>query len=147
MYEKVGSEGHARVISGDLTVVNDPRMIEALEVLRRVSRRAEPAAARKTKSWADATTAVGPGEVGMQFIGDRAKGALSVRWLYRRQGLRLQPRARHCRPRRSSRRTEGFRPHGARSRQSGGLQPYQGLAPAPATIQAGSTVADGLVCR
>ncbi|MBB5537900.1 hypothetical protein GGD55_004621 [Rhizobium giardinii] len=36
MYDKAGSEGHARVISGDLTVVNDPRMIEALEVLRRV---------------------------------------------------------------------------------------------------------------
>ncbi len=78
MYEKVGSEGYARVISGDPTMVNDPRMIEALEVLRRVSRYAEPAAARKTKTWADATTAVGSGAAGMQFMGDWAKGELAA---------------------------------------------------------------------
>lgn len=79
MYQKLGAEGYARVISGDPAMVNDPRMIEALEVLRRVSRYAEPVAARESKTWADATAAVGRGEAGMQFMGDWAKGELSAR--------------------------------------------------------------------
>ncbi|CAN7704010.1 ABC transporter substrate-binding protein [Pararhizobium sp. LjRoot238] len=79
MYQKLGSEGYARIISGDPALVNDPGMIEALSMLRRLSRYAEPAAARETKTWADATAAVGRGEAGMQFMGDWAKGELAAR--------------------------------------------------------------------
>jgi len=79
MYQKLGSEGYARIISGDPVMVTDPRMIEALEMLRRVSLYVEPATARERKTWADATAAVGQGDAGMQFMGDWAKGELSAR--------------------------------------------------------------------
>ncbi len=79
MYQKLGSEGYARIISGDQVMVTDPRMIEALEMLRRVSRYVEPSAARAQKTWADATAAVGQGDAGMQFMGDWAKGELAAR--------------------------------------------------------------------
>ncbi|HXV29214.1 MAG TPA: ABC transporter substrate-binding protein, partial [Sinorhizobium sp.] len=76
MHYKLGSEGYARFISGDAAMAYDPRMAEALEMLRRLSRYAEPAEVRARKTWADATAAVGRGEAGMQFMGDWAKGEL-----------------------------------------------------------------------
>lgn len=79
MHYKLGSEGYARIISGDVTAVLDPRMAEALEMLRRLSRYVEPAEKRAGKTWADATAAVGRGEAGMQFMGDWAKGELVAR--------------------------------------------------------------------
>lgn len=79
MHYKLGSEGYARIIRGDPEMVSDPRMIEALEMLRRLSQYAEPAPVRATKTWADATAAVGRGEAGMQFMGDWAKGELVAR--------------------------------------------------------------------
>jgi glucose/mannose transport system substrate-binding protein len=79
LFHKLGSAGYARVISGDATTVNDLRVLEALEMLRRLSHYVEPAAAREGKSWADATAAVGKGEAGMQFMGDWAKGELVAR--------------------------------------------------------------------
>ncbi|OHV72795.1 ABC transporter substrate-binding protein [Ensifer sp. LCM 4579] len=79
MHYKLGSEGYVRIISGDAAVVQDPRMAEALGMLRRLSRYAEPAAVRAPKTWADATDAVGRGEAGMQFMGDWAKGELVAR--------------------------------------------------------------------
>lgn len=79
MYHKLGSEGYARIISGDAEMVRDPRMAEALAMLRRLSLHAESADARAKKTWADATAAVGRGEAGMQFIVDWAKGELVAR--------------------------------------------------------------------
>ncbi|MCG5478482.1 ABC transporter substrate-binding protein [Sinorhizobium alkalisoli] len=79
MHYKLGSEGYIRLISGDATVVQDPRMAEALGMLRRLSRYAEPGAVRAPKTWADATEAIGRGEAGMQFMGDWAKGELVAR--------------------------------------------------------------------
>lgn len=79
MYYKMGPEGYARVIRGDPEMVADPRMIEALAMLRRLSQYVEPAAMRANKTWADATAAVGRGEAGMQFMGDWAKGELVAR--------------------------------------------------------------------
>ncbi len=76
MHYKLGTEGFARIISGDAAMVRDPRMAEALAMLRRLSHYAEPAAMRAQKTWADATAAVGRGEAGMQFMGDWAKGEL-----------------------------------------------------------------------
>jgi glucose/mannose transport system substrate-binding protein len=79
IHYKLGSEGYARIISGDATAVHDPRMAEALQMLRRLSRYAEPAEVRARKTWADATAAVGRGKAGMQFMGDWAKGELIAR--------------------------------------------------------------------
>lgn len=79
MYQKLGAQGYARIIRGDPAMVNDLRVIEALELLRSVSDYAEPVATRETKTWADATAAIGRGEAGMQFMGDWAKGELSAR--------------------------------------------------------------------
>nr|WP_244426671.1 ABC transporter substrate-binding protein [Sinorhizobium sojae] len=79
MHYKLGSEGYVRIISGDAAAVQDPRMAEALGMLRRLSRYAEPASVRAPKTWADATAAVGKGEAGMQFMGDWAKGELIAR--------------------------------------------------------------------
>ncbi|ASY60506.1 ABC-type sugar transport system, periplasmic component (plasmid) [Sinorhizobium sp. CCBAU 05631] len=79
MYSKLGAEGYARIIRGDPALVSDPRMTESLDMLRRLSRYAEPAAARRRKTWADATAAVGGGKAGMQFMGDWAKGELVAR--------------------------------------------------------------------
>lgn len=76
MHYKLGAEGYARIISGDASAVRDPRMVEALAMLRRLSLYAEPAAKRAQKTWADATAAVGRGDAGMQFMGDWAKGEL-----------------------------------------------------------------------
>lgn len=79
MHHKLGSEGYARIISGDAAMMRDPRMAEALAMLRRLSLHAEPADVRAKKTWADATAAVGRGEAGMQFMGDWAKGELVTR--------------------------------------------------------------------
>ncbi|AUX80686.1 ABC transporter substrate-binding protein [Sinorhizobium fredii] len=79
MYSKLGADGYARIIRGDPALVSDPRMTESLDMLRRLSRYAEPAAARRRKTWADATAAVGGGKAGMQFMGDWAKGELVAR--------------------------------------------------------------------
>ncbi|MBB4238502.1 ABC transporter substrate-binding protein [Rhizobium esperanzae] len=79
VYQKFGPEGYARLMSGDADLVQDPRMIEALDVLLRLSNYVEPIEQRKDKTWADATTAVGQGKAGMQFMGDWAKGELAAR--------------------------------------------------------------------
>ncbi|MQW90485.1 ABC transporter substrate-binding protein [Sinorhizobium saheli] len=79
MHFKLGSDGYSRTIAGDPTIVRDPRMAEALEMLRRLSRYVQPLAERDRLTWADATAAVGRGEAGMQFMGDWAKGELSAR--------------------------------------------------------------------
>jgi glucose/mannose transport system substrate-binding protein len=79
IYHKFGPEGYARLMSGDASLVLDPRMIDALEMLSRLSDYVEPFAARKDKTWADATAAVGSGQAGMQFMGDWAKGELVAR--------------------------------------------------------------------
>ena len=79
VYSKLGADGYARIIRGDPALVKDPRMAEALGMLRRLSRYTEPAAARRHRTWADATAAVGAGKAGMQFMGDWAKGELVAR--------------------------------------------------------------------
>ncbi|MBY5460860.1 carbohydrate ABC transporter substrate-binding protein [Rhizobium leguminosarum] len=79
IYHKFGPEGYARLMSGDAELVHDPRMIEALDLLLRLSRYVEPLETRKNKTWADATAMVGAGEAGMQFMGDWAKGDLIAR--------------------------------------------------------------------
>lgn len=79
IYHKFGPDGYARLMSGDAKLVQDPRMIEALNLLLRVSQYVEPLEARKNKTWADATAAVGAGLAGMQFMGDWAKGELVAR--------------------------------------------------------------------
>lgn len=76
MYHQLGSEGYAQIIRGDTATVRDPRVTEALQMLRRLSLYAEPLDARKDKSWADATAEVGRGDAGMQFMGDWAKGEM-----------------------------------------------------------------------
>lgn len=78
LFYKLGPEDYSRIISGDPAMVTDPRIVEALEMLRRVSRYVEPAEARTNKTWADAIAAVGRGDAGMQFMGDWAKGELST---------------------------------------------------------------------
>ncbi|PDT11097.1 MULTISPECIES: ABC transporter substrate-binding protein [unclassified Rhizobium] len=79
VYHKFGPEGYARLMSGDAELVQDPRMIEALDMLLRLSDYVEPIEQRKNKTWADATAAVGQGKAGMQFMGDWAKGELAAR--------------------------------------------------------------------
>nr|WP_245297978.1 ABC transporter substrate-binding protein [Rhizobium miluonense] len=79
IYEKFGPEGYARLMSGNAALVQDPRMIEALETLSRLSDYTEPFAMRKNKTWADATAEVGAGQAGMQFMGDWAKGELMAK--------------------------------------------------------------------
>jgi glucose/mannose transport system substrate-binding protein len=79
IYQKFGPEGYARLMGGDAELVQDPRMIEALEMLSRLSEYVEPLAARKSKTWADASAEVGSGQAGMQFMGDWAKGELVAR--------------------------------------------------------------------
>lgn len=79
VYYMMGSEGYERVISADADSVLDPRMLEALRMLRRLSQYAEPLPQRQDKTWADATAMVGSGEAGMQFMGDWAKGELIAR--------------------------------------------------------------------
>ncbi len=79
MYNKLGAEGYSRLIRGDASAVDDQRFLEALKMLRRISNYAEPLEVRKSKTWADASDAVGRGEAGMQFMGDWAKGELIAR--------------------------------------------------------------------
>ncbi|RUM22148.1 carbohydrate ABC transporter substrate-binding protein [Rhizobium vallis] len=79
IYQTFGPEGYARLMGGDATLVQDPRMLEALDLLRRLSAYVEPIDQRKDKTWADATAAVGQGKAGMQFMGDWAKGELAAR--------------------------------------------------------------------
>ncbi|MCF3642405.1 ABC transporter substrate-binding protein [Rhizobium sp. TRM95111] len=79
LYDKLGPESYARIISGDASAVMDPRVRDALAVLRRISLYAEPRSARQGKTWADATAAVGSGAAAMQFMGDWAKGELVAR--------------------------------------------------------------------
>lgn len=76
MYYALGAEGYASVFSGDTQAILDPRMLEALDLLRRISRFAEPSAAREGRTWADATEMIGRGAAGMQLMGDWAKGEL-----------------------------------------------------------------------
>ncbi|GGX93271.1 sugar ABC transporter substrate-binding protein [Litchfieldella qijiaojingensis] len=76
MYYTMGDVGYSRIIGADAEAVLDPRMLDALDMLRRLSRYAESPAARADKTWADATAMVGRGEAGMQFMGDWAKGEL-----------------------------------------------------------------------
>ncbi|AJC83005.1 sugar ABC transporter substrate-binding protein (plasmid) [Rhizobium etli bv. phaseoli str. IE4803] len=79
VYHKFGPEGYARLMSGDAELVQDPRMIEALDMLLRLSDYVEQIEQRKDKTWADAAAAVGQGKAGMQFMGDWAKGELAAR--------------------------------------------------------------------
>ncbi|MCZ7939141.1 ABC transporter substrate-binding protein [Agrobacterium salinitolerans] len=79
MYQQLGSQGYARVIRGDASMIRDPRMAEALSMLRRLSSYAEPAQRRVGKTWADAAAAGGSGGAGMQVMGDWAKGELMTR--------------------------------------------------------------------
>lgn len=79
IYHKFGPEGYARLMSGDAELVRDRRMLEALDLLSRLSDYVEPFSVRKGKTWADATAAVGAGKAGMQFMGDWAKGELVAR--------------------------------------------------------------------
>ncbi|NIC03825.1 carbohydrate ABC transporter substrate-binding protein [Halomonas sp. DX6] len=77
MFSTLGAEGYASVFQGDTQAVLDSRMLEALDLLRRVSRFVEPSAARAGRTWADATRRIGRGEAGMQLMGDWAKGELA----------------------------------------------------------------------
>lgn len=79
IYGKLGAAGYARIIAGNAEAVNDPRLLEALQALRKLSRYVESPEARREKTWADATAAVGRGKAGMQFMGDWAKGELIAR--------------------------------------------------------------------
>lgn len=79
IYHVFGPQGYAGLMGGDAALVQDPRMTEALSMLRRLSRYAAPYETRKNKTWADAAAAVGAGEAGMQFMGDWAKGELITR--------------------------------------------------------------------
>ncbi|MGR2740498.1 ABC transporter substrate-binding protein [Billgrantia sp. Q4P2] len=76
MYYMMGNAGYSRLIDADAEAVLDPRMLDALDMLRRLSRYVELPAVRADKTWADATAMVGRGEAGMQFMGDWAKGEL-----------------------------------------------------------------------
>lgn len=76
MYYTMGAEDYTRIIGAHAEAVLDDRMVEALNMLRRISHYTESHAARAGKSWADATAMVGRGEAGMQFMGDWAKGEL-----------------------------------------------------------------------
>jgi len=76
MNYKLGSEGYARIMSMEADAVLDPRMLDALDMLRRISRYVEPAKEREGKSWADAAAMVAQGEAGMQIMGDWVKGEL-----------------------------------------------------------------------
>lgn len=79
VYYMMGSEGYERVISADAKSVLDPRMLEALRMLRQLSQYAHPLPQRQDKTWADASAMVGNGEAGIQFMGDWAKGELIAR--------------------------------------------------------------------
>ncbi|MCE8032647.1 MAG: ABC transporter substrate-binding protein [Halomonas sp.] len=78
MYYAMGSDGYERVFNGEAEAVLDEEMLDALDLLRRISRYAPPPAAREGKSWADAAAAIGRGEAGMQFMGDWVKGELTL---------------------------------------------------------------------
>ncbi len=78
MYDAIGAEGYERIISADADAVLDPRMLEALDLLRRLSHYTDTPQARAGMTWADATAQVGRGEAGMQFMGDWAKGELKL---------------------------------------------------------------------
>ncbi|WP_234261323.1 ABC transporter substrate-binding protein [Halomonas sp. MCCC 1A11062] len=78
MYDAMGAEGYERVFHGEAEAVLDEGMLAALDLLRRVSRFALPLMAREGKTWADATASIGSGEAGMQFMGDWAKGELTL---------------------------------------------------------------------
>ncbi|MGR4068391.1 ABC transporter substrate-binding protein [Billgrantia sp. C5P2] len=77
MYFALGAEGYAAVFRGDMEAVPGSQMLEALDLLRRVSRFVEPLSARAGRTWADATRMIGRGEAGMQLMGDWAKGELA----------------------------------------------------------------------
>jgi glucose/mannose transport system substrate-binding protein len=79
IYHEFGPDGYTRLMSGDASLVQDPRMIASLKMLSRLSQYVEPLETRKNKTWADATAAVGRGDAGMQFMGDWAKGEFVAR--------------------------------------------------------------------
>lgn len=76
MYYALGAEGYEQIISADAETVLDPRVLKALDILRRLSHYTATQQARAGMTWADATAQVGRGEAGMQFMGDWAKGEL-----------------------------------------------------------------------
>lgn len=78
MYSTMGTEGYEQIIGADADAVLDPRMLKALDLLRRLSRYTDTREARAGMTWADATAQVGRGEAGMQFMGDWAKGELKL---------------------------------------------------------------------
>ncbi len=78
-YNKLGAEDFSRLIRGEASAVDDPRFLDALKMLRRISNYVEPLETRKSKTWADASDAVARGEAGMQFMGDWAKGEMIAR--------------------------------------------------------------------
>ncbi|MFQ3787253.1 ABC transporter substrate-binding protein [Halomonas sp. A29] len=76
MYATLGAEGYSSVFSGDMEAVLDSRMLEALDLFRRVSHFVEPLDVRMGRTWAEASRMIGRGDAGMQIMGDWAKGEL-----------------------------------------------------------------------
>lgn len=79
MYYALGPDGYARILRADANAVDEPGIVKALNMLRRLSIYAAPEEERKGKTWADASAAVASGKAGMQFMGDWAKGEMNVR--------------------------------------------------------------------
>ena len=76
MFHTMGPKGYERILAGDAEAILEPPILEALDMMRRVSRYTDTPSARAGMTWADATAQVGRGEAGMQFMGDWAKGEL-----------------------------------------------------------------------
>jgi len=77
LYSVIGADTFGKIMNGDADAVLDPAMQDALNLLRKISHYVEPPLNREGKSWADATTMIGRGQAGMQFMGDWAKGELN----------------------------------------------------------------------
>lgn len=75
IYAAYGHDDYVRLMKGaDAQAVMDDRMIQALELLRRL--KPYISTDRADKTWAGASRAVGEGRAAMQFMGDWAKGEL-----------------------------------------------------------------------
>jgi glucose/mannose transport system substrate-binding protein len=75
IYGVYGRDDYLRLMKGaDAQAVMDDRMIQALELLRRL--KPYISTDRTDKTWAGASRAVGEGRAAMQFMGDWAKGEL-----------------------------------------------------------------------
>lgn len=75
IYGVYGRDDYLRLMKGaDAQAVMDDRMIQALELLRRL--KPYISTDRADKTWAGASRAVGEGRAAMQFMGDWAKGEL-----------------------------------------------------------------------